>query len=202
MAAQENSSCISNAVAETDPNNAVGDAISNAVAQAFSKVIVCEEGVRSNPNDVSSLAISVAVAISESRAAGEKCIANADAAAEEVGKQVAGMVGSGLVDGAPGDQQKELAADWAEKNQGGVAQRVAEGEKKYSGPAVDANGCIDIRSILGASPTAAEVGALLEGAINEILTAVTCGSAPAETAEKKVTGAPAVVPPPSAVEGK
>lgn len=207
--------CAADAIAQTDPNNAVGNAISNAVAQAFTKVIVCEDGAQTNPEDVSSLAISVAVAISQSRVAGEECTANADAAALEVGDSVAGLVGDGLVNGAPGQPQKDLANAWLKKGEDAVADKVYQGELAYQGGARDASGCLDIASILGSAPTAGQVGMLLNGVINNILTAVTCGTnvdttptpggdcksegsefvgdcvdgpPPAETAEKKVTG--------------
>lgn len=172
---QDVGECVANAVSRTDPNNAVGEAMSNAIAQSFSKVIVCEDGTTVQPGDSSSLAIAVSVAISESRGAAQECTANADAQAIEVGENVAGKVGENLVGAAPSEEQKKLSQAWLKKNQGAVAEKVKQGEYASYAPGRTSEGCIDIRSILGASPTAAEVGATLEKAINEIIAAVTCG---------------------------
>lgn len=173
---QENGDCVANAMARTDPNNAVGEAVSNAVAQSFSKVIVCEDGSVVQPGDSSSLAIAVSVAISESRGAAQECTASADAQANEVGEKVAGKVAEGLVAGSPSESEKKLTQAWLNKERGNVAERVKQGELSNNAPARTSSGCLDIRSILGAAPTAADVGATLDKAINEILTAVTCGN--------------------------
>ncbi|GMH42669.1 hypothetical protein BSKO_10588 [Bryopsis sp. KO-2023] len=174
---EDQEACISRALADTDPNNAVGDALSNAVAQAMTQVILCGDE-RPDASSVSGLSIAVALAISESRAAGETCTADAEANAEEVarlvGENAGGGLAAGLTDNLEGDSLV-MANAWLDARGQDIVDIIEQAEST-SPSVLSSEGCLDLSALANGLPTAIELGSILEDAIGQILRATQCGT--------------------------
>lgn len=169
--------CVSQAMANADPGNAVGEALSNAVASTITQTFSCGQDTGPNPNAVSGLSVALALAISESRSVGENCIAVGDASAEGVTNYVGQSVGNdivaGFVDGFQGESAM-MANAWLESERQGVIDIIQNGERNR-GPVLNGQGCLSLPSLANGLPTAVELGVLLDSAIRQILEAVQCG---------------------------
>ncbi|GMH42746.1 hypothetical protein BSKO_10665 [Bryopsis sp. KO-2023] len=162
--------CVATALAEADPSNAVGEAISNAIAQAFSRVVACDGKENESAVGASSLAISVAVAIASSETAGAECVAEGDAVAEVVSELVTQGVAGGLLENTDPVQQT-LAEAWLAEEASAIATRLQEGEDSLG----DGSGSCTVAGLRKSLTTARDVGAAMEDAISQILLAVSCG---------------------------
>ncbi|GMH42775.1 hypothetical protein BSKO_10694 [Bryopsis sp. KO-2023] len=169
----EDSDCVATALATADPSNSVGEAISNAIAQAFSRVVACDAGGEEKDEGevgASSLAVSVAVAIASSETAGAECVAETDAVAEVVSDLVTQGVAGGLLENTDPVQQT-LAEAWLAEETSAIATRLQEGADGFLGGPKSC-GLVGLQKSLS---TAQDVGAAMEDAITQILLAVSCG---------------------------
>lgn len=159
------------ALATADPSNAIGEGISNAVAQAFGRVVSCDSSKENTkePLGVSSLAVSVAVAIASTETAGSLCVAESDAVAEVVTDIVTQGVAGGLLENSDPFEQT-LAEAWLVEETPALAARVHDGVDTAL-----ASGACTISGLQSCLATARDVGDALEDAISQILLAISCG---------------------------
>ncbi|GMH42457.1 hypothetical protein BSKO_10376 [Bryopsis sp. KO-2023] len=167
----EESDCLAIALATADPSNSIGEAISNSIAQAFSRVVACD-GVQENHRvlGASSLAISVAVAIASSETVGADCVAESDAVADVVSETVTQGVARGLLENTDPVQQT-LAEAWLAEEISAIATKLQEGEDSFG----TTSGACSPSGLRSSLSTARAVGAALDQAISRILLAITCG---------------------------
>ncbi|GMH42517.1 hypothetical protein BSKO_10436 [Bryopsis sp. KO-2023] len=156
-AAQDLDACMARAMAATDPENAISEAVATSVATAVSDVIDCGAGSGPNAEQVSGLAVAFSLAISETRAATENCVAEAIATAEDVpgivGEAIKMMVKAGVlseVDGA----YRTMADAWFAAREWEIMRLVERRERQ--------RGWVELASLIGE-------------AVRGILEAVQCG---------------------------
>lgn len=152
------------------PSNAIGEAISNAIAQAFTTSVACGDPNQNDEGDgYSSLAVSVAVAIASSETAGEECLASADAVAEAVSDMVTEGVAGGLLENTDSKEQT-LAEAWLAEESGTISDKI-----QQAATVRQQSGTCNLVGLQKSLTTASEVGDAMEDAISQILRAVNCG---------------------------
>lgn len=165
--------CLATAIAETDPNSATADALSNAFANALSRGVQCGE-TNDRPGETSGLSVAVAIAISESRVVGQSCSAFVDAQADVTSRFLTETLSEVILDGVDGDAEV-LATAWLEARGPDITEAVRASEVENGLSAFDSNGCLNLRALSGGLPTATDLGAILEDAVTQILRAINCG---------------------------
>lgn len=186
LVAGQDEACLSQARANTDPQNAVGTALSNAVATSIARTFDCGLSNSPDPSAVSGLSVAVALAISESRQVGETCIADAEASTDDVARFVAETVGeeieAGLAEGLQGEASLMTSA-WIDSERPAVMSVIKNTENSRSSP-LSGNGCLNLGGVAGGLPTAVELGVLIDSAVRMILRAVRCGENFSPTGQK------------------
>ncbi|GMH35767.1 hypothetical protein BSKO_03635 [Bryopsis sp. KO-2023] len=164
--------CLATAFAETDPNSATADALSNAFANALSRVVQCDE-TETGPGESSGISVAVAIAISESRVVGQSCSAFVESQADVTSRFLTETLSEVLRDEVEGDSEV-LATAWLEARGPDITEAVRAAEVESEISAFDSNGCLNLVALSGGLPTATDLGEILVDAVNQITRAINC----------------------------